>query len=360
MRPLARRSEWFGSTPIATMDSRSLALDDDKESTLELARRVGVPVPESHFVESAEQAREIGASLGWPVVLKRFSHRMAILGRHDQARGDLRRDREQLARRMKRFEGQTSVLLQRYLPGSGHGVSMLMYEGQEIAAFEHRRLHEVPLSGGASVLRESVPLDAERHRHARRLLGELNWTGLAMVEFKVGDGRCELMEINGRIWGSMPLAIAAGRGLPHLARRRSTCAVPTLRAPPTRELSIRPAGTPTRGDLLWLFRCWLSAASTRLYDIAALRRDPRSAQSVRSARGAGCAVTSDPLPGCVELPRDCRQAGAKVTRGIAVSSLRFIMRDLLRVTVDGSILPRRRISCPGPADDLTRQTRNPI
>ena len=51
-----------------------------------------------------------------------------------------------------------------------------------------------------------------------RLLRALNWYGLAMVEFKVDerDQLPKLMEINPRVWGSMPLAIASGVDFPYL------------------------------------------------------------------------------------------------------------------------------------------------
>jgi len=69
--------------------------------------------------------------------------------------------------------------------------------------------------GGVSSLRESVELDKELYRHSLAILQNLRWTGLAMVEFKVNDqGRAWLMEINGRIWGSIPLAVHAGMDFP--------------------------------------------------------------------------------------------------------------------------------------------------
>jgi hypothetical protein len=81
-------------------------------------------------------------------------------------------------------------------------------------AFQHRRLHEVPISGGASSLREGVPLDPVLLGQATRLLRELRWTGLAMVEFRVGSEGPVLMEVNGRIWGSLPLAAKSGVDFP--------------------------------------------------------------------------------------------------------------------------------------------------
>src|SRR5262249_45195107 len=51
-----------------------------------------------------------------------------------------------------------------------------------------------------------------------RLLEHVKWHGVAMVEFKVDDdsGFPMLMEINGRFWGSLQLAIDAGLNFPYL------------------------------------------------------------------------------------------------------------------------------------------------
>jgi predicted ATP-grasp superfamily ATP-dependent carboligase len=50
------------------------------------------------------------------------------------------------------------------------------------------------------------------------LLDDLHWHGVAMVEFKqdAADGLPKLMEINGRFWGSLQLAIDAGVDFPAL------------------------------------------------------------------------------------------------------------------------------------------------
>ena len=115
---------------------------------------------------------------------------------------------------MAELEGRTGILLQRWQPGEGHGIELLAHEGRPLAAFQHRRLREVPVTGGASALRESVPLDPTLYDYASRLLRDLAWTGLAMVEFRLTPAGPELMEINGRVWGSLPLAVRAGMDFP--------------------------------------------------------------------------------------------------------------------------------------------------
>jgi predicted ATP-grasp superfamily ATP-dependent carboligase len=56
---------------------------------------------------------------------------------------------------------------------------------------------------------------------AEALLGDVGWQGVAMVEFKrsARAGRGYLMEVNGRLWGSLQLAIDAGVDFPVLLVR---------------------------------------------------------------------------------------------------------------------------------------------
>ncbi len=53
---------------------------------------------------------------------------------------------------------------------------------------------------------------------SERLISALEWNGVAMVEFKLNrqSGEFCLMEINGRFWGSLPLAVAAGADFPSM------------------------------------------------------------------------------------------------------------------------------------------------
>jgi predicted ATP-grasp superfamily ATP-dependent carboligase len=66
---------------------------------------------------------------------------------------------------------------------------------------------------------ESALVDPVAKAHATALLRAMGWRGVAMVEFKqnLSDGSLRLMEINGRFWGSLQLAIDAGVDFPALA-----------------------------------------------------------------------------------------------------------------------------------------------
>lgn len=214
--PVAAIRELFEETcRVAVPGNRQLALVTDKWETLSLAREQGVPVPRSHLVETVAEAHALAGEFSWPVVVKPQRSRMmdGTIGMY-ALEVAYAVDPTDLVRVMRRFEGRCAVLLQEYCPGEGYGVELLAYEGQPLAAFQHRRLHEVPITGGASSLRQSVALDPTLYEYARRLVMALEWTGLIMVEFKVGPQGPRLMEINGRIWGSLPLAVFSGMDFP--------------------------------------------------------------------------------------------------------------------------------------------------
>jgi predicted ATP-grasp superfamily ATP-dependent carboligase len=121
------------------------------------------------------------------------------------------------------YFNQHPFLIQEYISGQGQGVFALCDHGKPIVFFAHRRLRERPPSGGVSVLSESIEPNPEAHRMARAIIEYVGWHGVAMVEFKVSaEGTPYLMEVNGRFWGSLQLAIDAGVDFPWLLYQLTT------------------------------------------------------------------------------------------------------------------------------------------
>lgn len=108
--------------------------------------------------------------------------------------------------------------VEEYVVGEGYGNSVLYWHGDQIASFTHRRLRDKIETGGTSVFRES-----SRHEGiesaAKKIFNSIGWHGLAMCEFKVclSTGKFWFIEVNPRMWGSIPLAIASGVDFPYLA-----------------------------------------------------------------------------------------------------------------------------------------------
>jgi protein-tyrosine-phosphatase/predicted ATP-grasp superfamily ATP-dependent carboligase len=200
--------------PLYLLPDPVYGIVSDKARTTELARSLDVPVPEEARIESLEEAVAAAGSFGYPLILKPASSFGA---------GDLSvKNRIRTAFDEKELEQLTETMLlrgrllaQRYYPGRGTGIEVISRSGKILFAFQHERIHE-PLRGGGSSYRRSVPLDAGMLDAAGRMLAALGYTGVAMFEFRRDGARSDwrLLEINGRFWGSLPLALASGADFP--------------------------------------------------------------------------------------------------------------------------------------------------
>jgi predicted ATP-grasp superfamily ATP-dependent carboligase len=212
---MARRDDWPADTIVTLPAPDAAAVAWDKARTLELARRLGVPVPRTVVATTPDEARAAADALGWPIVLKPARSRRYRPGHPIAAlHVGYANEPAEIDRPLDRHDWSVPMLVQAWYPGTGEGVELLLRDGDATAIFQHRRLREVPVTGGASAYREAVALDPDLVRYACDLLRELAWSGLAMVEFKIGRDGPRLMEINGRVWGSLPLAVAAGVDFP--------------------------------------------------------------------------------------------------------------------------------------------------
>jgi protein-tyrosine-phosphatase/predicted ATP-grasp superfamily ATP-dependent carboligase len=200
---------------IRCAESETFACLFDKIRTNSLAASLGINLPAECLVSDASQfdSDEVRA-LGFPLVLKpKSSFSLQALAAKRQVTKAA--DRDELLRKGPAMLKGGAVQVQRNFRGAGIGVEVLSSRGRIVYAFQHRRLHEPP-GGGGSSYRISEALDPRLLGAAAKLMGKLGYTGVAMVEFKVDSatGEWVLIEINGRFWGSLPLAIAAGADFP--------------------------------------------------------------------------------------------------------------------------------------------------
>ncbi len=203
--------------PLAMAATEALRTTLSKNRTTELATRLGVPTPRSRVVRSPEEARSPPAEMSFPLVLKPDRSKVWTgRGEAQDLAVTYARDSVELAEKLSILLPTGPVLLQEKIEGQGVGLGVLASRGEVLFLFQYRRLHEVPLSGGASSYRISEPLDAELAGFANALAGALGWDGVAMLEFKRDPqtGKSWLIEINGRFWGSLPLPVAAGADFP--------------------------------------------------------------------------------------------------------------------------------------------------
>jgi len=204
-------------------DHKDLLRAFDKDETTRLAASLGIAVPKTLLISSAEQARDAAHSVRYPVVLKpRASEELSSSGKVRTAgRPRYAADPGQFENAYRDISGRASgVLLQEFVQGEGTGYFALMNHGELRAEFAHQRIRDVYPTGSGSAMRISVEPDPEIRRSSLAILSSLCWHGVAMVEYRKQPGSPPVfMEVNGRFWHSLPLAIYAGVDFPALLAR---------------------------------------------------------------------------------------------------------------------------------------------
>lgn len=199
---------------------------NDKSSALAVARKAGVPIPVTYAPESEEELEEASLRLRLPAVVKLRDDEGTALD--PAARYSVCGTSGEIVREWGRFHAiRPFPLVQERVKGDGYGVGVLAKDGRVLASVAHRRVREYPVSGGPSSCCETVS-DERLERYASLVIGELGWTGVAMVEFKKDDDY-RLMEVNPRFWGALPLAEAAGVNFPDLLVRLALGEEPAVR-----------------------------------------------------------------------------------------------------------------------------------
>jgi len=198
-------------------------LFNDKSKSYDFVASLGIPTPKRFaYSEPAQICKESKASHEGRYVVK--------LRTGNSAKGvfyanGLKETRDVVAKLIGSYDLEPARYpqVEEYVQGEGWGCSVLYWQGRCIASFTHRRLREKIATGGTSTLREAATSLA-LEQSARRIFDSIGWHGLAMCEFKVcpETGRHWFIEVNPRLWGSIPLAIDAGIEFPYLAWR---CAV---------------------------------------------------------------------------------------------------------------------------------------
>ena len=220
LRALLPRREDLRPATIPFPDAASFTAVSDKAEVLAVATGLGLSVPRQVTIDSGSTALPGALSeLAFPVVIKPARSVVETGERRIKLRVGYAVDEGDLGRRLAALvPAAFPVLVQERIRGPGIGAFLLLWDGELLASFFHRRIREQPPDGGVSVYRESIASDPELLEASRRLLDRYEWRGVAMVEFKRDErsGRAFLMEVNGRFWGSLQLAIDAGVDFPAL------------------------------------------------------------------------------------------------------------------------------------------------
>lgn len=216
---LRQKKELQTYTRLPVAEFEAFDFVSNKWALLKYAQELGVPIPQTLFIEGPEDLNAALNQLHYPVVVKPSRSRIPTEGGWLLTHVHYAETETELIRL---YEAQPYLrypsMIQERITGPGVGLFVLFNRGELVTAFSHRRLREKPPSGGVSVLSASIPVDPNLKEHAIGLFKSLGWHGVAMMEYKLEQrtGNPLLMEVNGRFWGSLQLAIDAGMDFPYL------------------------------------------------------------------------------------------------------------------------------------------------
>lgn len=191
----------------------------DKCNLMKMAQRLGVEYPQTEYFSNAEEALLKKEQFKYPLVLKPQSSIIELKNRLICSSVSIIDSPKMLHQVLtSRIYYQHPFMVQNLVNGEGMGVFALCSNGELKAYCAHKRIREKPPWGGVSVVSESMDPDKSVLKSASVLLKDLNWNGVAMVEYKKDsqENVPRLMEINARFWGSLQLSIDAGIDFPNL------------------------------------------------------------------------------------------------------------------------------------------------
>src|SRR5438094_6815273 len=202
------------------------------------------------------------------------------------------------------------AIMQYSFRGIGVGQEFLADRGEILTALQHERVHE-PIAGGGSYYRRTVPIDPEMLRHSKAMLAYMRWTGVAMVEYKLNreTGRFTLIEINGRFWGSLPVAVSAGMDFPADLYRLLV----EGRRPARTSYRVNIYNRNVTSDLFWFSENWRAdRQNPHLITVPRGRAVLEWFNVLRGREHWDTLTVDDPRPGLIDLGRMVRKISGKV------------------------------------------------
>jgi len=293
---------------LATPSWEELQWACDKRLLHDLADRLEIHHPQTFYPKSRAELQELACT--FPVIIKPALHD-SINSRPGQqptqasAKGKTSKltvdkawrvdDRESLLAEYDRACTQIPaelIMIQELVPGWGdaqYSYAALCRRGEPVAALTARRLRQYPMDfGRMSTYVETID-EPEVARISKKLLRELDYTGLVEVEFKWDhrDGKFKLLDVNPRIWGWHTLGARAGVDFSYLFWR-------LLRGEPVADLLGRPG-------VGWMYPT--ADLTVAVKEILCGRLSLREyLRPLGAPLEMAIFVSDDPMPGLLALP----------------------------------------------------------
>ncbi|MFT7602117.1 MAG: D-aspartate ligase [Acidimicrobiales bacterium] len=185
----------------------------DKQTTAELAEKIGIPTPKQWSLSSVADLEMFSDDVTFPVLIKpRATYELTRRTGRKFLRADTAE--EMLAAVTELVDLPQGIMIMEFVPGSDALLSSyyaLRQDGQTLGEFTKRVYRRHPLNEGPATIHEMIHLEATAEL-GRRFFEGLGLEGIGNVEFKLDerDGQLKLIECNHRITAAAELIQRSG------------------------------------------------------------------------------------------------------------------------------------------------------
>jgi len=212
------RSEFADHVRLAVPNFEQFRNVHDRMRLAEVAEKAGVPVPETKLLtEIDDWEQELIVKSRYNLLSKEYfdsypENRTGTAERIEHLQLGERPDVDELIEDMEHVP-----IVQEFVTWKNqYVVGAICDRGEPLATVQLLQIREDSYKGGGGVYRKSV-YDPELDHVVRDLLAELDWHGLACLEYMedANTGEFKLAEINPRVWQSIGPMIRAGVDFPY-------------------------------------------------------------------------------------------------------------------------------------------------
>ena len=211
---LCNKDRFDALAKLALPPKKAYELVRNKAEIADHCNRMGVRIPPTIVVGSADEFHDRARDIGYPAFVK-MPTSSGSMGIHKVS--------SQLEA-VRVFDDMVSShdiaapglfpILQEFVGGKDYCSTFLFDNGEYRASMTYRNVVDFPKGKGVGVLRETVEAH-DLEEIGRKVLQELGWNGVCQVDFR-WDGVSEpwLIEINPRFWGGLAQSVASGWDFP--------------------------------------------------------------------------------------------------------------------------------------------------
>lgn len=179
----------------------SINLADDKNLICEIAKKINVPVPKTTSLKEHQDISQMAEKVNYPCIIKY---------RNGEAMGKKPKDRYKIVNTKEEFkkayfemnEIDENPIASDYIKGHDIGIAAVVNKEHKIVDFIcYESYREYPIEGGPTCYLKTI-FNRKLLEYASKLLEEIKFTGIAMLDFKGTPENPYFLEINPRVWGS--------------------------------------------------------------------------------------------------------------------------------------------------------------